>query len=87
MTPKKSQMNRKHWHPKQKGKNYTNIKQATRQKNNYHTIKTNIKNINKYKETKYQPTKEERPTKYKTINKPQPEHAQADTPSPKLKTE
>jgi hypothetical protein len=52
-----------------------------------HTTKTNIKNLNNYKQTKYGPTKEERPTKYKTTNKPQPEHDQADTNNTKLKTE
>jgi hypothetical protein len=36
-----------------------------------------------YKYTKYQPTKEETPTKYKTTNKHQPERAPADTLSPK----
>jgi len=30
-------------------------------------------------------TKEERPMKYKTINKYQPEHAQVDTRNPKFK--
>jgi hypothetical protein len=32
------------------------------------------------------PTKEERPMKYKTINKYQPEHAEVDKPNPKKKT-
>jgi len=37
------------------------------------------------KQTKYQPMREEKLIKYKT-NKYQLEHAQADTPNPKLKT-
>jgi hypothetical protein len=43
-------------------------------------------NINYCKQTKYQPIKEERPTKYKITNKYQPEHAQVDSPNPKSKT-
>ena len=37
------------------------------------------------KQIKYQPTKEEKPTKYKTTNKFQPEPAGVDIPNPKLK--
>jgi len=33
-----------------------------------------------------QPTKEEKPIKYKTMNKYQPEPAQVDSPNPKSKT-
>jgi hypothetical protein len=33
-----------------------------------------------------QPTKEEKPVKYKTMNKYQPEAAQVDSPNPKSKT-
>jgi len=32
------------------------------------------------------PIREEKPMKYKTTNKYQPEHTQAGTPNPKLKT-
>jgi hypothetical protein len=35
---------------------------------------------------KYQPITAKKPIRYKIINKFQPEHAKADTPSPKLKT-
>jgi len=38
-----------------------------------------------YKQIKYQPIKEGRPIKYKTINKYQPEHAQVGIPNPKSK--
>jgi len=34
---------------------------------------------------KYQPTKEEKPIKYKTTHKSQPETSQVDIPNPKLK--
>jgi hypothetical protein len=34
-------------------------------KNYYHTANTNTKNPESYKQIKYQPTKEEMPTKYK----------------------
>ena len=39
-----------------------------------------------YKQTKYQPTKEEKPIKYKTTNKSQPEPAQVGISKTKLKT-
>jgi hypothetical protein len=48
--------------------------------------KTNIKNPKNYKQIKYQPTKEEKPIKYKTTrNKSQPEPAQVDIAKPELK--
>ena len=84
MSPRKSQMNRKHWYPNQKGKNYTNIKQTARKKSPPHN-KKNTTNINSYKQTKYQPTKEVEPIKCKTTNKFQTEHAQAGIPKPKTK--
>jgi hypothetical protein len=52
----------------------------------YYTIQTNIESWENYKYMKYQPTKQERPTKYKTANKYQPEPDQLDTPNPKPKT-
>jgi hypothetical protein len=45
-----------------------------------------MKNPKNYKQLKYQPTKEEKPTKYKTTNKLQPEFAQVVFSNPKLKT-
>jgi hypothetical protein len=37
-------------------------------KNHSHITQMSIKNTNNYKQTKYQPTKEERPTKYKVYS-------------------
>jgi len=44
-----------------------------------------IMTLNYYIQIKYQPIKEEMPIKYKTINKYQPEHAQVDILTPRLK--
>jgi len=51
----------------------------------YHPIQANIKSLKNYKYIKYQPTKQERPTKHKTANKYQPEIAQVETPNQKPK--
>jgi hypothetical protein len=62
--------------------------QCHHQPKNYpHITKINIKSLKNHKQTKYQPKKEERPTKYRTTNKYQPEPAQVDIPNPKSKTE
>jgi hypothetical protein len=42
-------------------------------------------NLKNNKQIKYQPTKEEKPTKYETKNKFQLEPARVDIPNPKLK--
>jgi len=55
-------------------------------KNLHHTTKIKIMIPKNNKQTKYQLIKEERPIKYKTTNKYQPEPAQSGTLNPKSKT-
>jgi hypothetical protein len=55
-------------------------------KNYFNTIKINVKIIKNCKQIKYQPIREKK-TKYKTINKSQPEPAQVGNPNPKSETE
>ena len=52
----------------------------------FHTTKINIKILKNCIQIKYQPIREEKPIKYKTANKSQPEPAQVDNPNPKSKT-
>jgi hypothetical protein len=52
----------------------------------FHTTKVYIKTLRNCKPKKYQPTREEKPIKYKTTNKSQPEPAQVGKPNSKIKT-
>ena len=73
-------MNHEHRYLNQKGENQYKYKIRHQLKNCLRTTEISIKTLKNCKQIKYQLIREEKPIKYKTINKFHPEHAQVDTP-------